>query len=219
MNDDKYTDEPMEFVNQEPVEPVSEEPIQKPTARPRSGTAPSNRGSNKLFAGVVAIAVIVAIALLWPRGADIDDNVSVLTSENQSVPEIDAPVSSDVDINEAVAEIIPETAEAKITKAKPTPKPEPIETVKTDKVVATSKPEAPGVEGSWGIQVFASGTKQGAEKYKAKMDAKGFRAVVRSGDDGNHRVWIGYFKSRDYAEAWKSANSKSIPNKTMVKQR
>ncbi|MCP4144774.1 MAG: SPOR domain-containing protein [bacterium] len=220
MNDDKVNEDPMEFVNQEPDEPVAEpaaEPAPKPTARPRSGTASRNQGNSKLIVGIVAVAVVIAVAVLWPRGGgDVDNNVSVMTLENQPVPAVDTPVSSDVNIEEAIAEIVPESSEAT---TKPEPEPEPAKVVVTPEPAITANIGAPSAEGSWGIQVFASSTMQGAENYKAKMDAKGFRAVVRSGDDGKHRVWIGYFKSRDYAEAWKRTNSGSIPDKTMVKQR
>lgn len=220
MNDDKVNEDPMEFVNQEPDEPVAD-PTPKPTARPRSGTASRNQGNSKLIIGVVVVAVVIAAALLWPRGGNIDDSVSVMTLENQPVPAVDTPASSDVNIDEAVTEIVPESSEATTPKPKPkpAPKPEPAKVVAAPKPAVNANIGAPGAEGSWGVQVFASSTRQGADKYKAKMDAKGFRAVVRSGDDGTHRVWIGYFKSRDYAEAWKRTNSGSIPDKTMVKQR
>jgi len=221
MNDDKVNEDPMEFVNQEPDEPAAEsvaEPAPKPTARPRSGTASRNQGNSKLIIGIVALAVVIAVAILWPRGGgDVDDNVSVMTLENQPVPAVDTPVSSDVNIDEAVTEIVPESSET--TTPKPEPEPEPAKVVLTPEPAITANIGAPGAEGNWGVQVFASSTRQGAENYKAKMETKGFRAVVRSGDDGKHRVWIGYFKSRDYAEAWKRTNSGSIPDKTMVKKR
>lgn len=219
MNDDKTNEDPMEFVNQEPDEPVAE-PAPKPTARPRNGTTSRNQGNSKMIIGIVAVAVIIAVALLWPRGGgDVDDNVPVMTLENQPVPAVDAPVSSDVNINEVVTEIVPESSETTTPKPEPVPIPEPAKVVVTPEPAITANIGAPTAEGNWGIQVFASSTKQGAESYKAKMDARGFRAVVRSGDDGKHRVWIGYFKSRDYAEAWKRTNSGSIPDKTMVKHR
>ncbi len=217
MNDDKVNEDPMEFVNQEPDEPVAE-PAPKPTARPRSGTTSRNQGNSKMIIGIVAVAVVIAAAILWPRGGgDVDDNVSVMTLENQPVPTVDAPVSSDVNIDDAVTEIVPESSEA--TTPTPEPIPEPVKVVVEPEPAITANIGSPSAEGSWGIQVFASSTRQGAENYKAKMDAKGFRAVVIPGDDGKHRVWIGYFKSRDYAEAWKRTNSGSIPDKTMVKQR
>ncbi len=224
MNDDKVNEDPMEFVNQEPDEPVAEpvaEPAPKPTARPRSGTASRNQGNSKLIIGIVAVAVVIAVIILWPRGGgDVDNNVPVMTLENQPVPAVDTPVSSDVNIDEAVTEIIPESSETTTKpEPKPEPEPEPAKVTTTPEPALTAGIGAPGAEGSWGVQVFASSTRQGAENFKAKMDAKGFRAIVRSGDDGTHRVWIGYFKSRDYAEAWKRTNSGSIPDKTMVKQR
>ena len=179
MNDDKVNEDPMEFVNQEPDEPVAEpvaEPAPKPTARPRSGTASRNQGNSKLIIGIVAVAVVIAVIILWPRGGgDVDNNVPVMTLENQPVPAVDTPVSSDVNIDEAVTEIIPESSETTTKpEPKPEPEPEPAKVTTTPEPALTAGIGAPGAEGSWGVQVFASSTRQGAENFKAKMDAKGF---------------------------------------------
>lgn len=165
----------------------------------------------------------------------IGERYSVVTADSTTQQ---APRSGSVDINGEVAPLVPETPAGTPTSgtdvprqpvvvadtadtsepARPAPTRPEVTTPAVTRPRTTTPPPAeptritPAASGRWAVQLGAFKTHANAEKVVGELAAKGFTAHVRaantSGGEMIHRVWIGWFTSRDQAQRF-AAQEKS----------
>jgi len=213
----------------------------------RSSNARKPEGTPRLLIGALIVILVGAAILFWPRGGSIPTGIGEMQSVVITTPDSNAiasgsmetkPHSSNVDINSESLEIVPESpdgsglssdeAAAQDKKiAAVAQKTVAAKTAKTSETKPKSKPKSipedniiPQKNGSWAVQVGAYGDATNADKEALRLQAKGWDARVRAGNNSNgtmvFRVWIGYFTSRSVAEKFARQNSRDIPNAIAV---
>ncbi len=107
---------------------------------------------------------------------------------------------------------------------KPAPKPASKPAKKPARKPASQTPPMkkvqPRSEGRWAVQVGGFGQADNADKEAERLKKLDWQAVVMAGSNNQgrmvHRVWIGYFQSRDEARLFLKQNQKSLPDAFVV---
>jgi cell division septation protein DedD len=72
----------------------------------------------------------------------------------------------------------------------------------------------PSPDGAWAVQVGAFGNEANAEKLVGQLQKSGLKATVRTTDGAGgkliHKVWIGYFDSREKAATFARQHRKQL---------
>lgn len=207
------------------------------STRTRTSRAKKKGGTPRIMIAAVAVIIAGAALLFWPKGNSVPTGIgerqSVVTvpdpedSTRTIVP--GAPRSGDVDINHEDQKLTPETPEGEKAAAQEEPikKIEPV--VKAKPAPAKPKPKStqpppppilPGSEGRWAVQTGGFGDAANADQEAARLKTTGWDAMVRAGSNSQgemvYRVWIGYFESRDQANAFIRQNKKSLADAFVV---
>ena len=181
------------------------------------------RGISPIMWIAVAACALGAFFLFRGQGgggSGIGEQRSVVTVgvDSATVVSTDSPRSGDVEIAGETRELTPEQPVAPVEKpatkpvAKPaaTPAPPPTETVKIQ----------PVTRGGWIVQTGSFGTVTNAEQEAERLRKAGLDARVKMGNlaDGSitYRVRIGYFASREQAQAFAKQERKLIPGAIAV---
>ena len=169
--------------------------------------------------------------LFWPRGGPsptgIGERYSVVTADTARHA---APRSGSVDIAAEQTPLVPEPEQARPTTGGDAPR-EPLvvdagddDGDASDEAAATppdhreprrTEPApapdddlrlAPRRQGPWAVQLGAYQHEDNAREYAAGLASRGIEAVVRSASTSSgaiiHRVWVGWFASRQEAAAY-----------------
>lgn len=167
---------------------------------PTGATTPTGIGER--YSVVTADSVTQAA----PRSGSVDINGEVAPL----VPE--APVETPSDGTDAPREpvVVADTAATLDQSSSPTPReqaPARVTTKPARETRPTPTPPAritPADSGRWAVQIGAFQTHANAKKVVDELAAKGFVAQIRAANnsDGDmiHRVWIGWFASREQAQ-------------------
>ena len=204
--------------------------------RTRAGKTNRQQGTPRIMIAALVVVVVGAALLFWPKGGStptgIGEQHSVVTSPDStgtgqhSIP-AGTPQSGDVDINNEGLKMTPETPKSEAKKNNEVEKPaEKSETKPAEKPVekpvvkkkSKPKPAAPAIEpssdGRWAVQAGGFGDAANADREADRLAKAGWQAMVRTGNNSNgdmvYRVWIGYFSSRDQANAFISQNRKTL---------
>ncbi len=219
-----------------PSKPNSKDGLRKngTSKRTRAGNSDRGKGTPPIMFGALVVVVIGAAFLFWPKsGPDlsgIGEQQTVVTIPDSAMVTAasgvdDAPRSSDVDISRENKELVPEKPVGKPAKEKKT-EPEPVKTQPKPKAKPKSQaprtvPEIkPQPDGRWAVQTGGFGDAANADKEAARLQSKGWQAMVRAGSNSQghmvYRVWIGYFPSRDNAGAFIKQNKKQLSDAFVV---
>ncbi len=213
----------------------------------RAGKERKPAGTPRLILGAAVVILVGGTILFWPRGESVPTGIGEQKSVVSTTPDTNAsiteratakPHSSSVDIASESQDIVPEapdgsglsheetaaqkkkialeiqqkseTNKATSTREKPKTKPKPA----TEDIIVPQK------DGGWAVQIGAYGEAPNADKEAVRLQAKGWDARVRAGNNSNgtmvFRVWIGYFKTRSIAENFARQNKRAIPNAIAV---
>ncbi len=201
----------------------------------RAGNRGRQQGTPRIMLAALVVVVVGAALLFWPKGGStptgIGEQHSVVTTpadSNSVVPSAVAnqsPQSGDVDINQEGLKMTPESPDGAGDKtkiqenpadkpaAKPKPKPKPATKLAEQKKPATP-PIKPTSDGRWAVQTGGFGNAVNADREADRLAQDGWQAMVRTGNNSKgdmvYRVWIGYFSSRDVANAFIRQNKKVL---------
>ena len=167
----------------------------------------------------------------------IGQQYSVVTADTASH---DAPRSGSVDLDDEQRDLVPEApdtdgspAGAAGTGADEQPRPAETEPTPTEEPAETTAPPAstprtaparteddpapriePRVRGPWALQLGAYGTEESADRFIRTLTDRGIRAHARTANTSSgeiiYRVWVGWFDSRDQAEAYARQEKKRL---------
>jgi cell division septation protein DedD len=245
--DDGYDDEPLEFVNREDEfgdeestdeefvaeewdDEAEDEIVEAPAsavgamARPVGGTG-QKRGGGLVLGAAAVVVVALAAWVFWPHGSGLPEGVGELTSAvvltdsmATPMPEAAAVRSSDVNLGLEVPAIVPEQARAAAEETA-----EPVRRETATARTTTSAAGAPGPDGAWFVQVGAFGDAANAARLADELRGRGFRldtpTTVNSAGKTLTLVRIGYFETRNAADAWLSAHPEAFKDKPVIAHR
>ncbi|MEZ4389105.1 MAG: SPOR domain-containing protein [Candidatus Krumholzibacteriia bacterium] len=202
------------------------------TATRRRKSLAGDSGSRQLSRPLLIALLVVVVGggyLFWPRGGGVPTGIgeqySVVTTDSTDHA---VPRSGSVDITAERDTLVPEPpagdTHAEAASRQPLKLSEPAAATPqaTTPPAAKPRPRAaeparkasetppavvqPAATGVWAVQVGAFRTRTGADAVVSDLAAKGIAATVRaantSGGEMIHRVWIGWFATRDDAQAF-----------------
>ena len=196
----------------------------------RLAKAGNRRGMPRIMWLAIVVCVVGAVLLFRNQGGDVPTGIgerrSVVTvgADSAVVPD-GAPRSGDVDIAGEVQVLTPERpqggagaaeqpAEAEPEAAAKPPAANPATTRPAAEPAAAAERVVPRADGAWLVQVGSFGEAANADGAAAKLQAKGWDARVKVGNTSNgamiHRVQIGYFATRQAAEAFVAQNRQDL---------
>lgn len=251
--DDEDVDEPVAAATAPPApEPdttAGDEESPPVTATRRSGGGGGGGGMSRIMIGAGALIVIGALFIFWPRGGGMDEDgdlMSVVTLPDSNAAAVTAsPRSSDVDLDQELQQVVPETPEhgeatpegtraslrqeADVRSGTATDLAEPDSPTTGGTVPAEVRqqgsivPGDPTTQGKWAVQMGAFGTRDNAARAADDLSGKGFRSEVVSKPSTNggtsYKVWIGYFETRAEATAYALKHRDALGTDTFITHR